>query len=130
LPSPTDSAVLGAAIAPEPASMAGNAIHITLALLLILGLILVGYYILKKYGVKWGLRGRGLPGVVTFVGHLSLGPKQGVAVVKFAGKFLVLGVTEHSINLLTETDVTDASGPPKPFEESLRRAGHADGGSL
>jgi len=130
LPSPTESAVLGAAIAPEPVSMAGSAILITLALLLVLGIILVGFYILKKYGIKWGIRGRGKPGVVSFVGHLSLGPKQGVAVVQFAGKLLVLGVTEHSINLLTETDVTDESGSNKPFEESLRRAGDAGGGSL
>ncbi|MBF0480458.1 MAG: flagellar biosynthetic protein FliO [Desulfovibrionaceae bacterium] len=104
--------------------------HISLALLLLLGVILAGYYILKKYGIKWGVRGRGRPGVVSFVGHLPLGPKQGVAVVAFAGKMLVLGVTEHSINLLTETDVTDAPGPTKPFEESLRKAGDTGGGSL
>jgi len=114
---------------PETVNLAGSAIQISLALILILGIIMVAFYVLKKYGGRWGLGVRGKSGVVSFVGHLPLGPKQGVAVVKFAGKLLVLGVTEHSINLLTETDVTDESGPQKPFEESLRQADIAGGGS-
>jgi flagellar protein FliO/FliZ len=128
LPSPEAAAVAGAAA--QSASLAGTAIQISLSLLLVMGVILAGFFILKKYGSRLGIRGRGKQGVVSFVGHLPLGPKQGVAVVKVAGKTLVLGVTEHSINLLTETYDTDESGAKEDFAQSLRRADDAGGGAL
>jgi len=40
---------------------------------------------------------------------LPLGPNRGVSVVQIAGKFLILGVTDHNINLLQEiTDPAEA----------------------
>jgi flagellar protein FliO/FliZ len=48
---------------------------------------------------------------------LPLGPNRGVSVAEVAGKFLILGVTEHHINLLQE--VTD----PEQIEK-LRALNH------
>lgn len=45
------------------------------------------------------------PGDSKVVLSLPLGPNRGVSVVEVAGKYLVLGVTDHNINLLQE--ITD-----------------------
>jgi flagellar protein FliO/FliZ len=62
------------------------------------------------YGVLWAVRrfgaaGRGArvrPGDMKIEGHLALGPKRSVMVVRILNRRLVLGVTDHNINLLTE----------------------------
>jgi flagellar protein FliO/FliZ len=54
---------------------------------------------------------------------LPLGPSRGVFVVEVAGKFLVLGVTDHNVNFLQEiTDPTmierlRAASPPGPASQ-------------
>jgi flagellar protein FliO/FliZ len=61
---------------------------------------------------------------------LPLGQSRGVFVVEVAGKFLVLGVTDHSVNLLQEiTDpeaierlrITTPSLPPNQFDAVFKR---------
>ncbi len=61
---------------------------------------------------------------------LSLGPNRGVSVAEIAGKFLILGVTEHNINLLQEiTDpeqidklkALDQQRPVTPFDTVFQR---------
>ncbi|MFV0421014.1 flagellar biosynthetic protein FliO [Oleidesulfovibrio sp.] len=62
------------------------------------------------YGILWavrrfGLAGRGKsfrPGDMHVEGQLMLGPKRSVMVVRILNRRLVLGVTDHNINLLTE----------------------------
>ena len=53
------------------------------------------------------------------VNHLPLGPGKSVCVVEMAGRFLLLGVTEHEISLLAE--ITD----PEEIEKLRRMEGEA-----
>ena len=54
--------------------------------------------------------------VIRLTGGVSLGPRERIAVVEVGGRWLVLGVTSQSINLLSTLDsapVELASGPEK-----------------
>ena len=51
-----------------------------------------------------------------------LGPRRGVAVVRFLNKRLVLGVTDHSINLLHEVDDDDDRDGPQSFQKTMDKA--------
>ena len=88
------------------------------ALCLILALIFLGYWLLKRYGPTALARGRGRGDAPALLGRLFLGNRQSVAVVRVAGKTLVLGVTEHQVNLLTEAG-------EGAFETVLKEQGHA-----
>ncbi len=60
----------------------------------------VALLLLKRFqGGRVGQRG-----IVTLVGGLSLGPRERIAVVEAGGKWLVLGITPQSVNLLTAID--------------------------
>ncbi len=73
------------------------------ALLLILAVILLAYYLLKRYGHKAGL-GFSHSNYLQTKAVLSLGPKKSIVVVRFLNKYLVLGVTDSQINLIKEMD--------------------------
>ncbi len=64
------------------------------------------------YGALWAVRrfggvGKGgalRPGDMRVEGQMTLGPKRSVMVVRILNRRLLLGVTDHSINLLTELE--------------------------
>ena len=107
---PDPVATVAAAPPLAPASdygLAGASVHMALALLLILLLIFAAYWLLRRFGPKLGLGPAGRGGMLRLMSHLSLGPRKSIIVVRFlngenAPKDLVLGVTDHSITLLTE----------------------------
>ena len=107
---PDPAATVAAAPPVAPASdygLAGAAVHMALALLLILLLIFAAYWLLRRFGPKLGLGPAGRGGMLRLMSHLSLGPRKSIIVVRFlndakAPRDLVLGVTDHSITLLTE----------------------------
>jgi flagellar protein FliO/FliZ len=101
------------------------AAQMALALLLLLGVMFVAFYLLKRFGPRLGLPMAKRNNLLILEGQLSLGPKRGVVLVRFLNKVMVLGVTEHSINLLTEIDdnhdretdfaaALDKADPPAP----------------
>ena len=94
------------------------------ALFLIVGLLLLAFWLLRRYGGRLGL---GLPGRrgLRLVEQLSLGGRRGVVVVRHQDRLLVLGVTDHHITLLTETDVSDES----PSDDGARFASALDDAS-
>jgi len=110
-----------------PAVDSGTTILTTAGYLcLLLGVIFLAYWLLKRFGVPGALTssGRGGPRLVS---RLMLGNRQSVAVVRYRGKDLLLGVTEHNVNLLAEEEA--ASEPeqaePRTFASVLKRkAGH------
>jgi flagellar protein FliO/FliZ len=74
------------------------------AIFLIIAVLAVGFFLLKRYGpsaMGGGVFGRG---ALQLEAQLPLGPKRSVAVVRFLNKRLVLGVTDSHITLLTETE--------------------------
>ena len=90
-----------------------------LAFAVVVAAIPVALLLLKRIqGGRVGQRG-----VVTLVGGLSLGPRERVAVIEAGGKWLVLGVTPQSVNLLTTMDdparAERAAMPDNPLSASF-----------
>jgi flagellar protein FliO/FliZ len=95
-----------------PGPELGPVLHMAGALFLVLAVILVGFWLLKRFGPMAGLGAA--RGKLAFEGQLALGPRRSVVVVRFLNKVLVLGVTEHQINLLTEMDTGHDQDPAEP----------------
>lgn len=77
----------------------------------VLGLI---WWANKRFADSEGGRkkaARRTPGGIDVVGRQGLGPKVGLALVEIDGKRLLLGVSEHGVNLLHTGDA------PEPVEE-------------
>ena len=76
---------------------------------LVLGLLWAALWLLRRSGRFAGMpRADGLPRDSLYLERqLSLGPRKGLMVVRFLNKRLLLGVTEHQISLLTETELHD-----------------------
>lgn len=97
---------------PELLQVAGS-------MLLLLAVLVAALYLLKRFGPKAGLGVFGR-GDITLEGQLPLGPRRSVVVVRYLNKRLVLGVTETSINLLTEME--SGNDPERAdFQDSLAR---------
>ncbi|EFL51694.1 flagellar biosynthetic protein FliO [Solidesulfovibrio fructosivorans JJ]] len=104
--------------------LAGAALHMGLALLVILALIFAAYWVLRRFGPKLGLGPAGRGGMLRIMSHLSLGPRKSIIVVRFLNgksepKDLVLGVTDHSITLLTEDDAPHDTAAATDFAAAL-----------
>jgi len=110
---------------PPSTGLGGAAIQMAIAMLLILGVILLAFWMLKRFGPRLGLGGRAAAHGLRFEGQLALGPKKSIMVVRFLNKLLVLGVTDQSINLLTEVD---QSHETHEFESTLDKARSGSGG--
>lgn len=93
------------------------------ALFILLGLLFLGFYLLKRYGHKAGF-GPGASNRLKLMGMLNIGPKKSIVVVRFLNKDLVLGVTDSQINLLTETQVDDQN--KQEFSRVLSEKAHMD----
>jgi len=104
--------------------LASAAIHMTLALLLILAVILGGFWMLRRFGPKLGLGPVSRGGHLRLLAQLGVGPRKSVVVVRFLNKDLVLGVTEQSITLLTEVP-SDHDNSSKAFADTLAHAADA-----
>jgi len=119
---------LAATAAAAPVSdygLASVAAQMALVLLLLLGVILLAYYLLKKFGPKIGLGFPGRTDKLTFMGHLPLGPKKSLVMVRFLNRILVLGVTEQSINYITEAK-TDHEDADTDFATALEKTARSD----
>lgn len=95
------------------------------AIFLLLALLVFGFYILKRVGIKAGV-GIFNKGDLKLEGQLALGPRRSIAVVRFLNKRLVLGVTETNINLLSETELENDAEQTASFAESLKQASNSN----
>jgi len=107
--------------------LGGAALQMGLALLVILVVILAAFWMLRRFGPRLGLGGRTLAHGMRLEGHLALGPRKNIMVVRFLNKLLVLGVTDQSINLLTEVDTSHEAEDFKTVLDDARRGGDAPG---
>jgi flagellar biosynthetic protein FliO len=71
--------------------------------LIVIGLLVLFMHFLRKYLYK-PIGGPAAGGQFQVVRQFHLGPRKSVALVRFAGKLLLLGVTESAINTLAEID--------------------------
>ena len=104
---------------------------LTLRVLLSLAAVLCLLWLAARV-LRGPLAGRG-GGVLDVLARQQLGRNVSVAVVRVADRALVLGVSEHGVNLLTETDLPPAEGPAVdavPDGSGGPRAGTLDGSVL
>lgn len=118
-----------AAAVPLPAMDTGTTVLTTLGYLcLLLGVIFMAYYILKRLGVHgMGMSTKGGPQLLS---RLMLGSHQSVTVVRYRDKDLLLGVTGDRINLIKEFDADDSEdveAKPKNFASFLKRSTDDEG---
>lgn len=111
-----------------PASDLGSAwLTMVGGLFIILALLFVVLWLLKRYGPKAGL-GMFHRGDLKMEGQLGLGPKKSVVVVRFLNKVMVLGVTDSRITLLTEMEDDHDQGQTD-FSTNLEQARNKKDGS-
>lgn len=104
-------------------------------------LAVICFVLAVLWAVVWLLKRRSGTGLFASTGpsmrvenRLALGPKKWIFVVRCMEKRLVLGVTDKTITLLSETPLSEeelAPVPKKPlFTFAGRNKGQADGGPL
>ena len=75
----------------------------------------LAYFAARFIGGKFAQQKLGYGGRI--LSHLPLGPNRSVCVIEMSGRVFMLGVTEHSITLLTE--ITDADEIDRLHREDL-----------
>ena len=98
-----------------------------LSLLLVVGVVYAGAWFLKRFVRQRG-GGAGFP--VRVLGSTLLGPKRSLYLVEVEGRRLVLGVTDASINLITELEKGDESEIPRQSEKPAGEFGNLLGSLL
>ena len=98
------------------------ALKMGLTLLILLAFIFAAFWLLKRYGGKFGIGPNGRGGTLRLVDHLPVGPRKSVVVVRYLNKDLVLGITEQSITFLTEADHV----PAADFADALAQSSRND----
>jgi flagellar protein FliO/FliZ len=88
------------------------------SLFLVLGLILLLIFFLKKFHIR-GPFVSNRSGLVKVISHQTLLPKRALYLVKVADRFLVLGVTSSEISFITELE----NGLDADFEPHNRPGG-------
>ncbi|HVP37084.1 MAG TPA: flagellar biosynthetic protein FliO [Terriglobales bacterium] len=100
-------------------------IRLFLSLVLIIGLIYLSLFLLKKSSL--GIRKNRTGELIQVLERCYVSPKKGIFIVKIGSKVLALGVTEAHINLLSEinlnsdtkTDSEDKIVSEKEIQSSL-----------
>jgi flagellar biosynthetic protein FliO len=88
-------------------SMAGIIFKLILSMILIVGLIYLSMYLIKKVNNR--AVGGGIVGdTVKVIGRTFISPKQSLYLVKIGQRYTILGATESNINLITELSDQEA----------------------
>jgi flagellar protein FliO/FliZ len=89
--------------AAKPAGTAwGTVAYVFSLIFLFIGVIFLAYMTSRFLAVKMGGMGHGAGSAIHTT--LALGPNRNIHLVEMAGRFFVVGATEHSIQLLFEID--------------------------
>jgi len=106
-------------------------LRMSLALAFVIGLVLLSAWLMKKLSAGRLFPGQSLQSDMKIVARTTLGEKRYLMVVEIQKKFLLLGVTPQSVNLITELEHFQAQDEVKVsvFERIFRSAGkQIDGG--
>lgn len=82
---------------PDPG--VGSALKVAAAFCLVMALLLLLYYLMRKFNLASMVNGS-RKGNLEIVERLAIGPHQYLAVVKYKERELVLGITQDRITLL------------------------------
>lgn len=96
---------------PSPASyapsMLGIIVKLVFSMILIVGLIYISTYFLKKMN-SGGSGNTPVSGIIKVLGRTFIAPKQCLYVVKIGDRYSVLGATESNINFIGELSKEEA----------------------
>ena len=113
----------------EPARAAGSTwgtvAYVLSLLVLFVGVIFLAYFTSRFVAARMGGMGQTAGAVIHMT--LALGPNRNIHLVEMAGRFFVVGATEHSIQMLFEINepeqiekLRETTASPKPsFEAAL-----------
>lgn len=91
-----------------------------ISLIIMLGLIFAIVFILKR--LKLGPMAGNRVTSMRLLGHLSLAPKRGIALVEVCDQWFVIGIGAENVNLISRID--------RPVCESLPNTGVTGGGNV
>jgi flagellar biosynthetic protein FliO len=113
---------------PSPAayapSMFGIIIKLIFSMILIVGLIYLSSYFLKKMNSRSAGTGS-VSDIIKVLGRSYIAPKQCLYVVKIGDRYSVLGATESNINFISELSKEEADKYEKVGVKSGENAGFA-----
>lgn len=99
----------------ETTNLVSAIAKVFVALAIVVALMLLLIYFVKKLGLTNGLAKRGSH--IKIIETRMIAPKKYIAIAQIAGKQLALGITDHHITLLTDLDdqifSTDTKSPDK-----------------
>lgn len=112
-------------IVPNPVnytpSMFGIVVKLVFAMALIVGLIYLSTYFLKRLNSQ-GRGAASLGDVIKVMGRTFIAPKQCLYIVKIGEKYAILGATDSSINYISELspqDIEKYVRPGTPGKDSV-----------
>jgi flagellar protein FliO/FliZ len=85
-------------------------IKMLFSLMLMLGLIFALVYLLKR--LKVGNLGANRSVSMRLLGHLSLAPRKGIALVEVCDQWLVIGIGAENVNLISKIDRPPSDAVP------------------
>jgi flagellar biosynthetic protein FliO len=88
------------------------------SLLIVLGMILLLFYLAKRLKLRYGFRSGGVP-ELRLLETLNLAPKRGLALVEFSGQWLIVGIGTERVSLIARMDRPPGGG--KDGDEPLRQ---------
>lgn len=114
---------------PGMPDLLGATLRVALGLILVIALLIGGFYLLRRFSGRAGLQEEGVP--VRLLWQQSIGPRRSICLVKVLDKVLVLGVTNTAIShLMTLTDEEASSleirprmGGPTDLISAFKRLG-------
>jgi len=120
----------------ESASLFTAILKVAGSLGLVIGIMLLIVMLIKKLGLSGQTMRPG--SMINILETRMLAPKKYLAVVEIAGQYLVIGVTDHQINLITRLENSDELANPareagrvfteSPFAMLIRKTIIAAGG--
>lgn len=102
--------------------MVGSMVQVVFALGLVLGLIVLAAWLMRRFS----LMPRAAGGLLRVVSGVMVGQRERVVIVEVRDQWLVLGVTSQSVNLLSSMPRPDEAEAEQtvtpPFADWLARA--------
>ncbi|MFH1491512.1 MAG: flagellar biosynthetic protein FliO [Pseudomonadota bacterium] len=92
------------------------------SLMLILGLIIGLFYLLKRFRLNAFSMGKNP--MMRHIGTLSLAPKRSLALVEICGQWLVVGIGADNITLISRVDAPSETGQFENHPDAGRHAFH------
>ncbi len=107
---------------PAETSLTGSMVQVSLALGLVIGLIVLAAWVMRRFS----LLPRTAGGVMRVVSGVMIGQRERVVIVEVRDQWLVLGVTPQSVNVLSSMPKPENSELPEvaapAFAEKLAKA--------